>query len=124
MSKPKVLIVEDNPINALVIRKAIEAMSDPVHVINDRETFKQLKEETFAIIFMDINLGSKSMDGEEIMKQLKDDPKYSHIPIIAVTSYAKPGDRERFLNAGFDAYIPKPVSRELIIDYLQRGLPG
>jgi CheY-like chemotaxis protein len=122
MNKPKALIVEDNAINALVLKKAIASFFDPVHVVSDRETFQALEQETYGIIFMDINLGSHSQDGEVIMRQLKQDPRYADLPIVAVTSYALPGDRERFLEAGFDAYLPKPIRREQVWEEIQGRL--
>jgi two-component system, cell cycle response regulator DivK len=122
MSKAKALIVEDNAINALVLKKIISALFEPHHVINDRQAFTALAQESFSIIFMDINLGSQSQDGETIMRSLRQDDRFRHLPIFAVTSYALPGDRERFLEAGFDGYLPKPVRKEEVLSEIQRGL--
>ena len=60
-----------------------------------------------ALILMDVNL--PQMDGRGAMKILKADASTREIPIIAVTSFAMRGDRERLLTAGFDAYISKPI---------------
>lgn len=115
MNKPKVLIVEDNKINALVLTKTIQKFCITKHVVNDKEAFKAVEEQDWDLIFMDINLGSNSLDGEEIMKTLKNRPESKDIKIMAVTSYAMPGDRQRFLDAGFDAYFSKPINKNLIV---------
>lgn len=113
-NKPAVLIVEDNKINALVLKKTIQEICEPDHVICDEAVFKAVSEREYQIILMDINLGGNSLDGEAIMKILKEDDRYRHIPIFAVTSYAMPGDEERFLEAGFDRYYSKPIARKKI----------
>ncbi len=120
--KPPVLIVEDNKINALVLRKMVEAYCEADHVLTDEAVFRAMKEKDYKVILMDINLGGNSLDGESIMKILKQDLRYQGIPVFAVTSYAMPGDRDRFLEAGFDQYFPKPIKRADIIRELQAVL--
>ena len=137
MSKPTVLLVEDNMVNQVVAVKILErlglkadiaqngseALEMTIHVINDKGAFAKMEEgHNFALILMDINLGGGSISGEEIMKQLKKDPRYKTIPIVAVTSYAMPGDREHFLEAGFDAYMAKPVRKADLVKQVERYL--
>ncbi|MEL6670670.1 MAG: response regulator [Bacteroidota bacterium] len=116
MEKPHVLIVEDNKINALVLKKAIQSVCQPTHVTDDNQAFAEIEKKPYELILMDINLGGKSLDGEAIMKTLREDPKYRDLKIFAVTSYAMPGDKERFLNAGFDQYFTKPINKGAILD--------
>ena len=123
-NKPAVLIVEDNKINALVLKKTIQEICEPDHVICDEAVFQAVSEREYKIILMDIILGGNSLDGEAIMKILKQDERYRHIPIFAVTSYAMPGDEERFLNAGFDRYYSKPIARKQIKNDLTSALDG
>lgn len=115
MEKPEVLIVEDNKINALVLTKTIQGLCNSKHVTNDKQAFLAVEENHYDLIFMDINLGSNSLDGEEIMKVIKANPNNQNIKIMAVTSYAMPGDKQRFLEAGFDAYFSKPINKKEII---------
>lgn len=125
MSKPKVLIVEDNHINAVVMRRTIRELCEPLIAANDVEAFELLDAHPdIATILMDINLGGGSLDGEAIMQKLREDPRYAHLRIFAVTSYAMPGDRERFLAAGFDYYYPKPIQRDAILTTLEEVLGG
>lgn len=122
MGKPSVLIVEDNPINALVLTKIIEDFCHVVHVVNDVQTLKAIESFSFSLILMDINLGGNSIDGEALMKIIKEDANYRDIPVFAVTSYALPEDRKRFLEAGFDNYFSKPIDKKLIIPAIREAL--
>ncbi|MDX2247759.1 MAG: response regulator [Bacteroidia bacterium] len=122
MSKPYVLIVEDNPINALVLGKIIEDFCQVIKVENDEQTFVAVEKYPFSLILMDINLGGNSLDGEAIMKMLRKDFGKETLPIFAVTSYALPEDRERFLASGFDNYFAKPIAREEIIPVVKKVL--
>jgi CheY-like chemotaxis protein len=115
MSSPNILIVEDNPINALILRKTFEKQYNCFHVVNDNDAFAILEEKNFNVILMDINLGGNSLDGTEIMKRLKAQDRFKDLKIFAVTSYAMPEDRKRFLSYGFDDYFPKPVVRAKIM---------
>lgn len=122
MQKSKILIVEDNEINALVLKRLIDTVAHPIHAINDVEAFKAVEDHQFALILMDINLGGQSLDGEEIMRKLKADTRFRDLPIFAVTSYAMPGDEQRFLNAGFDAYFSKPINRDKLLTGVRKTL--
>lgn len=123
MKQAQILIVEDNKINAVVLLKTLEKYYSCVHAVSDQETFRALKTHTFQLILMDINLGGNSLDGESIMKQLKQDETFQHIPIFAITSYAMKGDRERFLAAGFDNYFSKPIDRKALLAGIEGILP-
>ncbi len=74
------------------------------------------------LIIMDIQL--PEMSGLEVTRKLRQTPEFSQVPIIAITAYAMKGDEERFLEAGCDAYLSKPINtRELpkiIAEILQR----
>ena len=62
-------------------------------------------------VLLDINLGGRR-SGVEVMQELRRLDAYKTTPILAVTAYALPGDRDRFMLEGFDAYIPKPFDRD------------
>lgn len=72
------------------------------------------------MILMDINLGGDSRDGVAIMQELREKPAYADLPILAITSYAMPGDREKFIAAGFDEYVAKPVAKEDLLEKVRR----
>lgn len=116
----RVLYVEDDPINALVITKLLSAHYITAHVEDGETCLNLLGKEQFDIILMDINLGRGKMDGIETMKRIKSQAIFTNLPIIAITSYAMPEDRERFLQEGFNGYLSKPVERPILLDYLER----
>ena len=72
---------------------------------------------------MDINLGAK-VSGEDVMQRLRDLEGYAQVPIVAFTAYALPGDHERFLSAGFDAYLSKPFTKQQVLALLGELIEG
>ncbi len=118
----KILYVEDDPINALVMQRLLKSEFDVIHSTDGETCLVMLEKKKFDLILMDINLGKGKMDGVETMHQIKANPKTKDIKVIAVTSYALPEDRDRFLREGFDAYIPKPVEREALLKTIHQYL--
>lgn len=118
----RILYVEDDPINALVVQKLLKAEFDVVHAPDGETCLALLDKEKFDIILMDINLGRGKMNGVETMHKIKANPRTSNLKVITVTSYALPEDKERFLREGFDAYIPKPVDRQNLVRTIHQYL--
>ena len=104
-----ILIVEDNPKDLKLARDVLSAKG---HEIIDADTaevgIELALERQPDLILMDVML--PGMNGREAMQVLKADPGTKQIPIIALTSFAMKGDRERLLADGFDDYLAKPVS--------------
>jgi two-component system sensor histidine kinase/response regulator len=74
-------------------------------------------------VLLDISL--PGMDGNEILSEIRRDGRMRHLPIIALTAHAMAGDRERFLDAGFNDYITKPIVDEsLLLNAIERWLAG
>jgi len=110
----KVLVVEDNPLNMELVIEILLARGFTVHeAINGEDAIFKAEAENYDLILMDIEL--PGIDGVEVTKILK--AKNKKTPVIALTSYAMKGDRDRFLAAGFDEYLPKPLD---ITDFLNR----
>ena len=117
-----VLYVEDEAINALVMKKFLEKEFDIKLANNATSCREMLKMDLPDIILMDINLGTSSSDGIDLFHEIRNNPVTSHIPVFAVTAFAMPGDRDRYLEYGFDDYFSKPISRNLIIDRIRTEL--
>ena len=102
----KVLVVEDNPLNMELVLEIL-IMNDVTHdkALDGKEAVRKAEKQSYDLILMDIEL--PGIDGVEAAKIIKN--KSKNVPIIALTSYAMKGDRERFLEAGFDDYISKPL---------------
>jgi CheY-like chemotaxis protein len=118
----RILYVEDDVINALVMQKLLKAEFEVIHSLDGETCLELLDRDKFDLILMDINLGKGKMNGVETMHQIKANPKTRDLKVITVTSYALPEDKERFLREGFDAYIPKPIERQLLLKTIHQYL--
>lgn len=109
----KILVVEDNEKNRLLMADILKHYGYEVMEAGDgKYAVKMAKEHKPDLILMDMQM--PVMDGFEATKILKADPETKHIKILAVTSFAMKGDREKIMEAGCDDYIPKPIeTREL-----------
>jgi CheY-like chemotaxis protein len=118
----KILYVEDDSINALVIVRLLRNDFEMIHVSDGESCFAKVQSEKIDLILMDINLGKGKMDGIESMKKVRSLEAYNNIPVIAVTSYALPEDKQRFMREGFDDYLPKPVEKRILIERINKFL--
>lgn len=104
----KILIVEDNEQNRILVRMIMKSLQHEVIEAEDGEQGVQMaKGQKPDVILMDLQM--PVMDGYAAIKILKNDPETKDIKIIAVTSYAMRGDRGKALAAGADDYIAKPI---------------
>jgi two-component system cell cycle response regulator DivK len=108
MAGEQVLVVEDNDKSMKLFRDVLQASG---YSTCEATTGEQAVELALvhepALVLMDVQL--PGIDGVEALEQLRQDGRTSSIPVLAVTAQAMSGDRERFLDAGFDGYISKPV---------------
>ena len=86
--------------------------------LNAEEALELINKKSYDIILIDINLGP-GITGVDLMKKIKQIDVYRKIPLIAITGYAIIGDKEKFLNQGFDYYIPKPVGKAQFIKIMK-----
>ena len=108
MVKKKILIVEDNPQNMKLMEMLLEAKGYILlEAIDGEQAMDVATTERPDLILMDIQL--PKMSGLEVTRKLRQLPAFNHIPIIAITAYAMKGDKEKFIEAGCDAYLPKPI---------------
>ncbi len=118
----RVLLAEDNIINQKVATHMLKKMGHRVTVVNNgQEAVTTFEEKEFDIILMDGQM--PVMDGLDATKAIRDMEKrrnINRIPIVAVTANAMKGDRERFLSAGMDDYISKPLKRKALEEVVER----
>ena len=121
MDAKKILLVEDNPVNR---RLAIFLLRSQGYQVREAtsalEAFEILKTEPFDLIVMDIQL--PGMDGLEATTKLRAEPATAEIPVVAVTSYAMAGDREKALAAGCSGYVTKPIDKTIFLAEISRHL--
>ena len=112
-----VLVIEDNEDNLKIVTYALQRAGYMVLAAETgEEGFRMAVAERPAFILMDINL--PGMDGIETTKRIRASKADGTIPIIAITSYAMTGDRERILAAGCNGYIEKPIDPITIVDQI------
>ncbi len=117
----KILVVEDNENNLYMMRFLLEGNGYLVVEARDGvEGVKLAAIEKPDIILMDMQL--PLLDGYEATKQIKANEEINKIPIIALTSYAMVGDREKTLKAGCNDYIEKPINPETILTKIEQYL--
>jgi CheY-like chemotaxis protein len=117
----KILIVEDNENNRSLFRDILTFHGYEVSVAADGQEGVALARELMpGLILMDIQM--PGMDGMTAGGILKGDPATSGLKIIALTSFAMRGDQEKFLAAGFDGFLPKPISTRELPDLVKQWL--
>jgi CheY-like chemotaxis protein len=117
----KILVIEDNEQNLYLIRYILEDSGYEVYSAQDGkkgiETAVALLPD---LILLDIQL--PTMDGYAVARQLRQNPDLADTPIIAVTSYAMPGDREKAIGAGCSGYIEKPIDPDTFSSQVEQHL--
>ena len=118
---PKVLIIEDNEQNLYLSTFLLEKHGYEVFQARDgREGIELAGQVIPSIILLDIQL--PEMDGYAVAKELRNNQKLADVPIVAVTSYAMIGDRERIIAAGCTGYIEKPINPDTFISQIEEYL--
>ena len=119
----KVLAVEDNGNNLLLTKDILRHHGyEVIEACNGHEAIRLARERNPDLILMDIQM--PAMDGMAAGRILKGDPATRDIKVIAVTSFAMKGDRERILEAGFDDYIAKPLNTRELPAIVKKHLGG
>lgn len=117
-----ILLVEDDAVSQFAARRVLEKAGYRVTVAADgSEVLPLVRKHDFDAILMDVQL--PVMDGLEATAGVRAETSLgdkSRIPVVAMTAYAMSGDREKFLSAGMDDYIAKPVSASELLDALRR----
>ena len=117
----RLLLAEDNPVNQKLAERLLEKMGHEVTLAaNGREAVDLVQQKTFDLILMDIQM--PVMGGVEAMQKIREWQTHAgvHMPIIAMTAHAMAGDAEKYLQAGMDGYVSKPVRSELLRGEIER----
>ncbi len=120
--KAKILIIEDNEQNMYLATFILEKHGyEVVQAWNGRDGTRLASEVDPTLIILDIQL--PVMDGYAVAKELRRTPAIDNVPIVAVTSSAMVGDRERILAAGCNGYIEKPIDPDTFMDKIEQHIP-
>ncbi|MBK5970017.1 MULTISPECIES: PAS domain S-box protein [Thiorhodovibrio] len=120
----QVLVVDDEPMNTKVMGMMLKKLGHRVQTAaNGRQALDRLRSQAFDLVFMDASM--PEMDGIEATRRIRDnqdgdlDPS---VPIVALTAHAMKGDREKYLAAGMDDYLSKPIDIQTLRDVLDRAM--
>jgi two-component system cell cycle response regulator DivK len=117
-----ILVVEDHADNRRIVRDLFTSVGyEVIEAVTGEEGVTMAETQHPDLILMDIQL--PGLDGYETTRRIKANPGLSHIPIIAVTSYALSGDDVKAFAAGCDAYIAKPFSPRVLLAKVREYLP-
>ena len=108
-----IAVVEDNADNRLLLQAILDGQYDLVEYENGVDALAGLAAALPDLVLLDISL--PGMDGNEILARIRADTELRRLPVIALTAHAMSGDREKYLAAGFNDYITKPIVDETIL---------
>ena len=117
----RILLVEDDEINTKFWTSFLKKLGlNAISVMNGRECLATLEQGSFDLVLMDIQM--PVMNGEEALKEIRSKERGTslHMPVIAQTAYSLRGDKERFLEAGFDGYLAKPLETKALVCEIKR----
>jgi len=122
----RILLVEDNRVNQVLATRILEKQGHHVIIAgNGLEALEIFKSDTFDLVLMDIEM--PEMGGLEATRAIRENEKAGakHLPIIAMTAHAMTGDKDKYLAAGMDAYISKPINATQLVEMIERlSSPG
>jgi CheY-like chemotaxis protein len=118
MANRHVLVVEDNERNMKLVRDVLRATGyTTLEATTGEDAVELAQAHEPALVLMDVQL--PGIDGLEALRRLRQDELTASIAVLAVTAQAMSGDRERFLEAGFDGYLSKPIDVAELIQVVQ-----
>jgi CheY-like chemotaxis protein len=119
----RILIVEDKAGSREFLRAALEHQGYTIiEAADGDEGLRKARAEVPDLILLDLQMPIRN--GYEVLTELRREPRFRSLPIIAVTASAMQGDREKALAAGFNAYLTKPLPLSNLRSEIQRLLPG
>lgn len=117
----KIAVVEDNPDNRLLVSAILDDLYEISEYETGAEAIEGLPQDPPDLVLLDISL--PEMDGTEVLAWIRQQPQFDGLPVIALTAHAMAGDREKYLAAGFNDYVTKPIiDEDILLEAIQRCL--
>ncbi len=117
----RILVAEDNPANLELMREILDMQGHEIIEAHDgSEALLQAELANPDLILLDVNM--PVLNGFEVLDRLHANPQLSAIKVVALTAYAMRGDREKALEAGFDAYLTKPIDIQTLTETISAFL--
>lgn len=121
LHEPDILVVEDNAETRRLVHLFLRSVARVEGAANSAEALEHVRSNAFDAVLLDINLG-KDRNGFDLLEIIRNIDGYAACPIMAFTAYALPGDKERFMQAGFDGYVQKPFTKHQLLRALDQAL--
>lgn len=118
---PRILAVEDNPETQLLLEHLLKGSYDVIVVPGVEGALDAVGNGSFDVLLLDINL-SEEKTGTDLLHLIREQQGMGAVPAVALTAYAMPGDREGFLEKGFDEYVSKPFTRADLTEAIENTL--
>ena len=119
----KILVVEDNEQNRILMRQILKYHGyEVLEAVDGADGLKMAREHMPDLILLDLQM--PVMGGFAVIRELRKTPELSKLKVMAVTSFAMKGDREKALEAGFDEYVTKPIDTRKFVEIVKTILPG
>jgi two-component system cell cycle response regulator DivK len=116
-------VVEDNPDNRLLLQAILSDLYEIVEYETGAEALDGLRTALPDLLLLDISL--PGLDGVAVLEQIRGSDAMKALPVIALTAHAMAGDRAKYLAAGFNDYVSKPIVDEaVLLDTIQKWLPS
>jgi CheY-like chemotaxis protein len=120
-----VVVIEDNDRSRRLITHILDRHGfRTTAAASGEEGLAAVRADPPDLLLLDIQLSGSALGGEAVLELLRADPATAKTIVVALTAYAVRGDRERFLAAGFDGYVAKPIDVRTIVDTLLAHLPS
>jgi len=117
----RIALVEDTPDNRLLVQAMIADRYEITEYEDGPTALEGMAGDVPDLVLLDISL--PGMDGVEVLQRMRAEERYAKVPVIALTAHAMAGDREKYLAAGFDGYVSKPIVDEaLLVDAIEAAL--
>ncbi|HXE13503.1 MAG TPA: response regulator [Bryobacteraceae bacterium] len=117
----RILVAEDRPASLELIRTVLESAGyEVIDAMDGQDALHKAGANSVDLVLLDLQM--PKIDGFGVIRQLRNDPKFNNIPIVALTASAMQGDRERALSAGFSSYIAKPINLAALRSEIERLL--
>lgn len=117
-ARPTLLVADDYPENRQLFVLYLRKTYDVVTAESGEEALARLNETPVAAALLDLSYQG-GMTGFDVLREIRENTDLSALPTLALTAHASPEDRDRCLDAGFDAYLSKPVSRAEMLEAVQ-----
>jgi len=119
----KILVVEDNEANRILMRQILKYYGYEVLEAADGVSGLEMAREHMPDLIL-LDLQMPVMGGFAVIRELRKTPELSKLKVMAVTSFAMKGDREKALEAGFDEYVTKPIDTRKFVELVKNIIPN